>query len=68
MTRSIAALFPTIEAAAAGVLAIGKARVQPAITELLDAGTMAVIDSIHGADLATRGGALLLVRTDGHGA
>jgi len=66
--RSVAALFPTVVEAAAGVLAIARLRVQPAITELLDAGTMAVIDGIHGTDLAVRGGALLLIRTDGHGA
>ncbi|MEE1622414.1 FAD-binding oxidoreductase [Zafaria sp. Z1313] len=66
--RSIAALFPDVDAAAAGVLAIARHRVQPAITEMLDAGTMAVIDTVHGTDLASRGGALLLVRTDGHGA
>ncbi|MFB0835654.1 FAD-binding oxidoreductase [Arthrobacter halodurans] len=66
--RSVAALFPDIVAAAAGVVAIARQRVQPAITELLDSGTMAVIDTLHGTDLASRGGALLLVRLDGHGA
>lgn len=66
--RSIVALFPDLEGAAAGVLAIGKARVQPAITEMLDAGTMEVLDSIHGTHLTERGGAMLLIRTDGYGA
>lgn len=67
-SRSIAALFPTVGQAAEGVLAIGRRRVQPAITEFLDAGTMEVIDAGYGTDLSSRGGALLLVRTDGHGA
>ncbi len=66
--RSIVALFPDLEGAAGGVLAIGKARVQPAITEMLDAGTMQVLDSIHGTHLTERGGAMLLIRTDGYGA
>lgn len=66
--RSLCALFPTLEGAAAGVLAIGRARVQPSITEMLDAGTMQVIDAIHGTALAQRGGAMLLIRTDGYGA
>jgi len=66
--RSLSALFPTLEGAAAGVLAIGAARVQPAILEMLDAGTMEVLDTLHGTSLADRGGAMLLVRTDGYGA
>ncbi|GAA3700986.1 FAD-linked oxidase C-terminal domain-containing protein [Arthrobacter ginkgonis] len=66
--RSLAAVFPDIAAAAAGVMAIARARVQPAIMELLDSGTMEVIDAIHGSNLRERGGALLLVRLDGHGA
>ena len=66
--RSLAAVFPDIAAAAAGVMAIARARVQPAIMELLDTGTMEVIDAIHGSNLRERGGALLLVRLDGHGA
>ncbi|NKX54361.1 FAD-binding oxidoreductase [Arthrobacter mobilis] len=66
--KSVAALFPDTALAAAGVLAIARARVQPAILELLDAGTLEVIDQAHGTNLAARGGTLLLVRTDGHGA
>jgi glycolate oxidase len=66
--RSLAAVFPDIVAAAAGVMAIARARVQPAIMELLDSGTMEVIDAIHGSNLRERGGSLLLVRLDGHGA
>jgi len=66
--KSVAALFPDTAQAAAGVMAIARARVQPAILELLDAGTLEVIDQSHGTGLAARGGTLLLVRTDGHGA
>ncbi|MBG6085212.1 FAD-binding oxidoreductase [Zhihengliuella flava] len=66
--ESISALFPTIADAAAAVLEMGRRRVQPAITEFLDAGTMEVIDASFGTRLAERGGALLLVRTDGFGA
>nr|WP_311539050.1 FAD-linked oxidase C-terminal domain-containing protein [Neomicrococcus aestuarii] len=66
--RAIAAIFPDIETAAQGVLEIGRARIQPAILELLDDGVMAVIDSIHGTQLQGTGGALLLALTDGFGA
>ncbi|WP_271396262.1 FAD-binding oxidoreductase [Neomicrococcus lactis] len=66
--RAIAAIFPDIETAAEGVLAIGRARVQPAILEMLDEGVMAVIDSIHGTKLKGTGGVLLLALTDGFGA
>ena len=66
--KSVTALFPDNAQAAAGVLAIARARVQPSILELLDAGTLEVIDHAHGTDLAARGGTLLLVCTDGHGA
>ena len=67
-TCSIAAVFTDVIQAAAGVMAIARIRVQPAILELLDIGTMRVLDATYGSDLAARGGALLLVRTDGHGA
>ena len=66
--HTIAAFYPDFRSAAAGVLAVGKARVQPAIMELLDGGTLAQLDDLHGSDLAVRGAALLLVQTDGFGA
>ena len=66
--RTLAAFFDTFPAAAAGVLAIGNARVQPAILELLDGRTLEALDDAHGSDLRRRGGSLLLVRTDGYGA
>ena len=67
-TRTIAAYFDDFPAAAAGVLAIGAARVQPAITELLDRATLTALDAAHGSSLRSRGNALLLIQTDGFGA
>jgi glycolate oxidase len=67
-TRTLAAFFADIPAAAAGVLAIGAARVQPAILELLDGNTLGILDAAFKSNLAARGGALLLVQTDGFGA
>ena len=66
--HTIAAFYPDFRSAAAGVLAVGRARVQPAIMELLDSGTLAQLDEIHGSDLAARGQSLLLIQTDGFGA
>ncbi|MET3935909.1 FAD-linked oxidase C-terminal domain-containing protein [Arthrobacter sp. OAP107] len=66
--HTIAAFYPGFRQAAAGVLAVGKARVQPAIMELLDGGSLAQLDELHGSDLAARGASLLLVQTDGFGA
>jgi glycolate oxidase len=66
--HTIAAFYPDFRSATAGVLAVGRARVQPAIMELLDSGTLAQLDEIHGSDLATRGRSLLLIQTDGFGA
>lgn len=66
--HTIAAFYPGFRAAAAGVLAVGRARVQPAIMELLDGGTLAQLDELHGSDLTVRGRSLLLVQTDGFGA
>lgn len=66
--HTIAAFYPDFRSAAAGVLAVGQARVQPAIMELLDGGSLAQLDDIHGSDLAARGASLLLIQTDGFGA
>ncbi|MCQ1956825.1 FAD-binding oxidoreductase [Arthrobacter sp. zg-Y826] len=66
--RTIAAFFPDFPTAAAGVLAVGAARVQPAIMELLDGATLTALDEAHGSDLRARGDALLLIQTDGFGA
>lgn len=66
--HTIAAFYPDFRSAAAGVLAVGKARVQPAIMELLDGGSLLQLDDIHGSDLSSRGASLLLIQTDGFGA
>jgi glycolate oxidase len=66
--ETVAAFFPDVTAAAAGVLAVGRARVQPAIMELLDGNTMAQLDKEQGSDLCSRGAALLLIQTDGYAA
>lgn len=66
--HTIAAFYPDFRSAAAGVLAVGKARVQPAIMELLDGGSLLQLDEIHGSDLSARGASLLLIQTDGFGA
>ncbi|MDQ0679995.1 glycolate oxidase [Arthrobacter pascens] len=66
--HTIAAFYPDFRLAASGVLAVGRARVQPAIMELLDGGTLAQLDGIHGSDLSSRGRSLLLIQTDGFGA
>lgn len=66
--HTIAAFYQDFRSAAAGVLAVGKARVQPAIMELLDNGTLEQLDDINGSDLQKRGRSLLLVQTDGFGA
>ncbi|MDQ4503432.1 FAD-linked oxidase C-terminal domain-containing protein [Sinomonas sp. ASV322] len=66
--RTIAAFYADFASAAAGVLAVGRARVQPAIMELMDAGSLADADRLNGSDLLSRGRALLLIQTDGFGA
>ena len=67
-TRMAAAFFPSVTAAASAVTAIVRSRVQPSVLELLDGAVLAGIDRAQGTDLAVRGGALLLVQTDGYGA
>ncbi|MFI2566807.1 FAD-binding oxidoreductase [Paenarthrobacter sp. NPDC018779] len=66
--HTIAAFYQDFRSAAAGVLAVGKARVQPAIMELLDNGTLVQLDELNGSDLQARGKSLLLIQTDGFGA
>lgn len=66
--RTIAAFYPDFASAASGVLAVGRARVQPSIMELMDAGALAQADERNGTDLTSRGRAMLLIQTDGYGA
>ncbi|MFC8304900.1 FAD-binding oxidoreductase [Specibacter sp. NPDC057265] len=63
--RTIAVFFPDVQSAAAGVLALGAARVQPCILELLDGPSLRELDARNGSALSTRGTALLLVQFDG---
>ncbi|MHA7306548.1 FAD-binding oxidoreductase [Arthrobacter sp. TMN-49] len=65
IVRTLAVFFPDVQAAAAGVLALGAARVQPCILELLDGPSLQELDMRHGSNLATRGTALLLIQFDG---
>ena len=67
-TATVSAYFEDIEAAADAVGRIRQHRVRPSIAELLDAATLAAVDAAEGTDFSTRGGALLLVQTDGAGA
>lgn len=66
--KTLAVFFPDLSTAAAGVLALGKARVQPCILELLDGPSLVELDSHHGTDLSQRGSALLLAQFDGRAA
>lgn len=63
--RTLAVFFPDVQSAAAGVLALGAARVQPCILEMLDGPSMEELDFRNGSMLASRGTALLLVQFDG---
>ncbi|MGO4382605.1 FAD-binding oxidoreductase [Specibacter sp. RAF43] len=63
--RTLAVFFPDVQSAAAGVLAVGAARVQPSILELLDGPSLQELDFRNGSRLAERGTALLLAQFDG---
>jgi glycolate oxidase len=67
-TRTAVGFFASGADAAAAVGAIIRARVQPSVLELLDAGSLAAIDRAQGTGLRERGAALLLAQTDGYGA
>ena len=67
-TATVSAFFDDIETAANAVAQIHAQRVRPAIAELLDSATLAAVDAAQGTDFSIRGGALLLVQTDGAGA
>lgn len=63
--RTLAVFFPDMAAATAGVLALGAARVQPSILELMDGPSLEELDMRNGSSLARRGTALLLAQFDG---
>lgn len=66
--RDVSILFPSLEEAVHGVQIIAKARIQPAILELIDHATMQVLDEQYSTNMAEAGGAMLLIRLDGYGA
>lgn len=66
--RDVSLLFPSLEEAVHGVQLIAKARVQPAILELIDHATIQVLDKRYSTNLSASGGAMLLARLDGYGA
>ena len=65
IVRTLAVFFPDVQGAAAGVLALGAARVQPCILELLDGPSLKELDLRNGSNLSQRGTALLLIQFDG---
>ncbi|WP_431711161.1 FAD-binding oxidoreductase [Glutamicibacter uratoxydans] len=66
--RDLSMVFQTLEDALVGVQAIGRARVQPAILELIDRPTMEVLDRSYDTNIAELGEAMVLARFDGYGA
>ena len=68
MTCTAAAAFPDVETAALACVAVTAERRQPSMLELLDLATLTVVDRAQGTDFAGRGGALVVVQTDGPGA
>ncbi|MCT1606376.1 FAD-binding protein [Nesterenkonia massiliensis] len=67
-TATAAAYFVDVEAAAAAASAIVAAGVRPTTLEMVDGASLAAIDELSGTDFAQRGGAFLLIQTDGYGA
>lgn len=65
--RDVSLLFPSLEEAVHGVQLIAKARIQPAILELIDHATIQVLDKQYSTNLSASGGAMLLARLDGYG-
>lgn len=62
------AMLDDAAAAVAAVAELGASGIRPAVCELVDGPTLAAIDDLRGSDVASRGGALLLVQTHGSGA
>lgn len=63
-----AAYFTDAAAAAVAAVALAVAGLRPAVVELVDGRTLAAIDAFRDSRLAERGGAFLLVQSDGFGA
>ena len=67
-TATMVAYADSLAAVGAAVQAITRSRVQPSAVELIDESSMISIDDNRGTKLASRGKAMLLLQTDGHGA
>ncbi|MCQ1948688.1 FAD-binding protein [Arthrobacter sp. zg-Y859] len=67
-TATVAAFFPDVTAAAQAASAVVAARIQPSVMELMDGQTLEAVDMAMGTDYRSKGGAFLLVQTDGYGA
>ena len=67
-TTTLVAFFPSSTAAAQGVLAAVRSRVQASLLEFLDQGALRAIDRAQQTNLSERGVALLIAQTDGYGA
>jgi glycolate oxidase len=67
-TATVAAYFPDVDAAALAASAIIAARLQPSVLELMDGPTLEAVDTVHGTNHRSKGGAFLLAQTDGYGA
>jgi len=67
-TATLSAFFDTVGSAAEAVSRLTRAGIQAAVLELVDGNTLAAIDAAEGTDLRSRGGAYLLLQTDGFGA
>ena len=63
-----AAYFADVATGAEAATALALAGLRPSILELVDDRTLGAIDALRGTALALRGGAFLLVQTDGFGA
>ncbi|MEU6643989.1 FAD-linked oxidase C-terminal domain-containing protein [Saccharomonospora sp. NPDC046836] len=64
---TLAAMFPTVRAAADACVELTRRRVRPSLLELLDAATLGVIDRVQGGTLSHDGGALVIAQVDGPG-
>jgi glycolate oxidase len=65
---TLVAYFDNVVAAASCASAVVSSRIQPTILELMDGKTLVAVDEATGTDHSSKGGALLLMQTDGLGA
>lgn len=67
VTTTVGAYFVDVASAVNASIAITSAGITPAVLELMDAAALRMIDAHLGLNQSERGGAFLLVQTDGHG-